>query len=396
MPKQNIFEGCPKIINAAGTLTRLSAGPLAPGVLDAMSQADDFAADMFEVQAHASRRIAQATGAEAGLVTSGASAGLLLAAAACLAKLDISRMNALPDAGSNCEVIVARGHRNGYDHALLAAGARFVEVGFTESMAGAGVRDAEPWDYESAVSDRTAAILYVVNTRAQPALEDVVAVARRHNIPVIVDAAAELPPAANLTRFIRLGADLVVFSGGKVLGGPAGTGILCGRAELIMSAALQMLDVDVPRSTWFPPDDFINTSLFDGLPRQGIGRCCKVGKHEVFGLLAALNAFLAESDAVRHTRWMATCTQIAKGLTDQPGLKPIIDGAEDQESVPILTLRCESSVIANQMRAQLLDGDPKIHAGFDPFCPDCILINPTCLRPGDIPLVSKALSAMNF
>ena len=124
-----VFRGCATIVNAAGTLTRLSGGPLAPGVLKAMSDADAVSADMFEIQDHASRTIAAATGADAGIVTAGASAGLLLAAAACIARLNVARMNSLPDTDGRSEIVVARGQCNGYDHGFRAAGAHFVEIG---------------------------------------------------------------------------------------------------------------------------------------------------------------------------------------------------------------------------------------------------------------------------
>ncbi|WP_143089799.1 aminotransferase class V-fold PLP-dependent enzyme [Tropicimonas isoalkanivorans] len=373
-------------------MTRLSGGPLAPGVLEAMAEADAVSADMFEVQAHASRAIAAATGAEAGLVTAGASSGLLLAAAACLAGFDVARMNALPEPGDRSEIVVARGQRNGYDHALRTSGARLIEIGLPEALAGAGIRDAEPWEYESAIGPHTAAIHYVQSDQTRPALAAVADVAKRHGLPLIVDAAAELPPADNLRRFIAEGADLVVYSGGKVLGGPAGTGILCGRRDLVASAALQMLDMDVDWSSWHPPADFIDKATLPGLPRQGIGRCCKVGKHEVFGLLAALDHFVAEGDAVRHAHWLAVCEQIVVGSTLPPGCEATIEGADDTGAIPVVVLSCENANAAAQLRAALVGWDEPVHTGIDPFRPRCLMVNPVCLRPREIPTVIAALS----
>jgi L-seryl-tRNA(Ser) seleniumtransferase len=386
------FRGCPMIINAAGTLTRLSGGALAPGVLEAMAEADGISADMFEVQAHASRAIAEATGAEAGLVTSGAGAGLLLATAACLARLDVACMNSLPDSDGPTEIVVSRGHRNGYDHALRAAGARLVEIGMAEGWAGAGIRDAEPWEYEAAIGPNTAALFYVASDRARPALAEVVAVAQRHDLPLIVDAAAELPPAGNLTRFVSEGADLVVFSGGKVLGGPAGTGLLAGRHQLIMSAAMQMLDVDFAWSDWQPPTGFIDKTLLRGLPRQGIGRCCKVGKHEVFGLLAALHHFLGESDATRHSRWLEACERIRAGLLVSDEVTVTVEGAEHTGRVPIVVLTCADADQSARMRAGLIGSEAAVHTGTDPFRSNCLIINPVCLRPAEVPRLIEAVS----
>ena len=155
-------------------------------------------------------------------------------------------MARLPDTtGMKNEVIVVRSQRNFYDHAVRAVGVRLVEVGLPDRYAGAGVRDAEAWEIADAITDQTAAVFYVADSAAQPPLAEVVTVAHAAGIPVIVDAAAQLPPQGNLRRFIEEGADLVAFSGGKAINGPQGTGILCGRRDLVMAAALQHLDLDI-------------------------------------------------------------------------------------------------------------------------------------------------------
>jgi hypothetical protein len=99
--------------------------------------------------------------------------------------------------------------------------------------------------------------------------------------PSLVDAAAQLPPAANLRRFLAAGADLVAFSGGKAIGGPQGSGILCGGHDHIMSAVLQQLDLDIAWEQWSPPPSLIDKNRLVGLPPHGIGRQCKVGKETI-------------------------------------------------------------------------------------------------------------------
>ncbi len=147
------------------------------------------------------------TGAEAGLVTAGAAASLTLAAAACLAGADFARMDQLPDtSGMPNEIVIARSHRNGYDHALRAAGARLVEVGLAERT-----RDPQPWEIASAINDRTVAVAFSVGFSPLP-LAEFVAVAKQYGVPVIVDASAALPPRGNLRKFIAEGADLVAFT----------------------------------------------------------------------------------------------------------------------------------------------------------------------------------------
>ena len=179
-----------------------------------MVEASRHCVDIAELQAAASRVIAEITGSEAGYVTSGAAAGLLLGAAACVTGLDPGKMNRLPDTtGMKDEIVMVRSQRNFYDHAIRGAGVRIVEVGLPDRFAGAGVRDAEGWEIDQAIGERTAAVFYVASASARPPLAEVVKIAHGRGVSVLVDAAAQLPPADNLRRFVALGADLVAFSG---------------------------------------------------------------------------------------------------------------------------------------------------------------------------------------
>src|SRR5215468_846481 len=273
----SIYEelGVRTIINAKGPSTRLSGGVLDDEVAVAMVEASRHCVDIAELQSAASRIIAEITGAEAGYVTSGAAAGLLLGAAACMTGLNPGRMARLPvTAGMKHEVVMARSQRNFYDHAVRTAGARIVEVGLPDRYAGAGVRDAEAWEIADAIGAETAAVCYVANSRAQPALVEVVRVAHHAGVPVIVDAAGQLPPVGNLRRFLAEGADLVSFSGGKAIGGPQGSGILAGKRDLIMSAVLQQLDLDMYWEQWSPPKALIDKDRLKGAPQHGVGRPC--------------------------------------------------------------------------------------------------------------------------
>jgi D-glucosaminate-6-phosphate ammonia-lyase len=286
-----------RIINGSGMQTRLSGTLIRPEAMSAMVEASKALVDMEHLQAEASRIISSITGSEAGMVTSGAAAGLTLATAACVTGLDIGKMDRLPDtAGMKNEVIMARHHRNAYDHMIRLVGVKIVEVGLNDIGIGAGVRGVEPWEFEAAITDKTAAIAYVQKPTGRPALEEVTKVAKKNDVPVIVDAAAELPPAKNLRQVIENGADLVVFSGGKAIRGPQSTGILAGRKDLIMAAILQVIDMDSRFETWDPPIEYIDKSRLTGIPRNGIGRGFKVGKEEIAGLLTALRIFADENE----------------------------------------------------------------------------------------------------
>jgi L-seryl-tRNA(Ser) seleniumtransferase len=339
--------------------------------------------------------IARETGAEAGYVASGAAACLLLATAACVTGLEPSKMARLPDTTAmKNEVIMVRSQRNFYDHAVRAAGVKIVEVGLPDRYAGAGVRDAEPWEIADAITEHTAALFYVVDEFARPDLAEVVKVAHAAGVPVIVDAAAQLPPQANLRRFIAEEADLVAFSGGKALGGPQATGILCGKRDLIMAAALQHLDLDIFWEQWSPPAVLIDKGRLKGLPQHGIGRPCKVGKEDIIGLLTALELFVAEGDAARHRRWLGHAQTVMAGLGRLTGAKAVLTGADSTDEIPAieLTLDRNSALSALDLVIALQNGAPSIHV--DPTWCDrgTVVVNPMCLQDGEAELVARAVT----
>ena len=375
--------GVRTIINAKGSSTRVSGGFLAPEVAAAITEAGQYCVDMADLQSRASNTISEITGAEAGIVTSGAAAALLLGTAACVAGLDPSKMNRLPDThGMRNEVIMVRSQRNFYDHAVRTVGVKIVEVGLPDRYAGAGGRDAEAWEIGDAITPQTAAILYVMNGNARPALKEVVQVAHQAGVPVIVDAAAQLPPAGNLKRFIAEGADLVAFSGGKAISGPQGTGILCGKHDLIMSAILQNLDLDIDWEQWAPPPFFIDKQRLKGLPQHGVGRTCKVGKEQIIGLLVALKAFVAESDDHRQQRFGEIAKQLQRSIgtlknatvTYQDGLIPKL----------VVTVNANAPANARKVMLAMQNGNPSIIGDPSRVDQGQIGISPACLRPDDI------------
>ncbi|MDX1540016.1 MAG: hypothetical protein R3349_01305, partial [Geminicoccaceae bacterium] len=252
-----------------------------------------------------------------------------------------------------------------------------------DRFAGAGVRDAEPFEIADAIDGRTAMIHWVAGPAARPSLDEVVAVADRAGLPVLVDAAAELPPATNLRRFIESGADLVVFSGGKALGGPQASGILAGRRDLIMAAALQQLDLDIALAQWRPPADFIDLSQLAGLPQHGIGRPCKVGKEEVVGLLVALERFLADDPAARRAAWRDRLLEIRHGLLGRRGLEVVL---RDEGEVPLLALEIDEQRLgrtAFDLLLALEAGEPSIRPYSSEIHDRRLLINPLALRGGE-------------
>ncbi len=379
-----IYEdlGIEPIINASGAVTRLGGAPMSSAVLAAFCEAAEESVPIEQLQAAASKAIAAATGAEAGLVTAGAAAALTLGTAAILARYDLGRMDRLPNCeGFPNEFVVAREHRNSYDHAVRAAGARLVEIGFHEILSGAGVRRAEAWEYEAAFGPRTAGVLYVMIEGAQPPLEEVVRRAHAHHLPVLVDAAAELPPRANLQALVASGADLVAFSGGKGIRGPQATGILCGLRELIGSAALQMLDMDDHWQLWNAPNELFDRDKLAGMPRHGIGRGYKVAKEQIVALLVALKQFASgeydrELDAFRER-----LNTIVAALVDSPVACRV--DQNHTECLPILEIKIDEKALgrtAFDVCRALRAGSPPCYVGHVGLPEGKLLINPLHLN----------------
>lgn len=384
-----IYEtlGVPIIINAAGPVTRLSGAVVSDEVARAMAEAAQYCVDIAELQAAAGALIAEVTGAEAGYVPSGAAAGLLLATAACVTGLDPGKMNRLPDTtGMKNEIIMPRSHRNFYDHAVRSTGVKLVEVGIADRFSGAGVRDTEAWEIADAITGQTAAIVYVAQAHARPPLAEVTAVAHKRGVPVIVDAAGQLPPASNLKRFIAEGADMVCFSGGKTIGGPQGSGILCGRKDLIAAAALQHLDLDVHYELWEPPASLIDKAALPGAPQHGIGRPCKAGKEQIVGLMVALRRFVAESDEIRQARWGALMANLVAVMRNLPGARAQVD---QRRAIPVLRLTLDAPERGIEVVQKLMRGTPAVHVNTSGVYEGVLTFSPLCLKPEDIDLIAR-------
>jgi L-seryl-tRNA(Ser) seleniumtransferase len=310
-----IYEelGIRTLINARGNATLAGGTLMEPEVVAAMAAAAESFVRIGDLQEIASRRIAALTGAEAGYVTSGAAAGLTLGSAAILARLDPDLMERLPDTGdAPAEILVQASHRNPYDHLVRASGARLVEFGDAGGTTVAAM--------EAAIGPATAGAFFHALAEADGLpIEDFVATAHAHGLPVLVDASVNLPPRSNLRRFVATGADLVAFSGGKTIRGPQASGFLAGRADLLVSVGLQQQDMDVLPSTW-ARRSLVDDGVIPRPPAHGIGRSMKTGKEEIVGLLVALERYAERDEAAEAARWASVSEHLAAGLTGIPGL----------------------------------------------------------------------------
>lgn len=363
----NIYErfGVKPIINVAGPLTRCGGALMEPEALEAMDEAAKYSVHLEQLEAAASKVIAEKTHAEAGLVTAGAYAALTLGTAACITGFDVARMNRLPDtSGLPNEVIMVWHQISGYDHAIRAAGAKLLGVGIpNDPIPPDEVEVNTKWDIESAITENTVAIAYGFREGSHPPLEQVIEIGKKYNIPVMVDAAAQVPPVENLYRFIDMGADLVCFSGGKCIRGPQASGILCGRRDLIASAAIQMLDMAGPSyDEWEPPASLIPKDKLYGRPQHGIGRGAKVSKEAIIGLLVALQNLTEEGWAKKAEHLRKLLWSIGEPIKDIAGVE--LGMAEHYEGgYPALVVMIDEKVLgrsAGEVKRGLREGKPSI------------------------------------
>jgi L-seryl-tRNA(Ser) seleniumtransferase len=322
--------GVRSFINAAGTFTALTGSLMRPEVVAAMRVASRKYVRMDDLHAAVGARIAELLGCQAALVTAGCASALSLSTAACVAGSDPEKIRRIPDThGLKNEVIVQKTHRVGYDHAIRNAGVRLIEVETREEL-------------EAAVNERTAMMFFLnfANPKGLVRHEEFVALGKKHKIPTLIDAAADVPPVENLWKYTKMGFDLVAFSGGKGLRGPQSSGLLLGRQDLIEAARLN------------------NSPNGDSLCRTN-----KVNKEEIIGMLVALESYLKEDHAATWKDWEARCRRIAGALSALPDVKTQVFVPEIANAVPHLRITWDEKgrgVTVRQLVRKLREGSPSI------------------------------------
>ncbi len=362
--------GVRRVIHGAGTTTRYGGSLLRPEALEAMREASQTLVNLDELNAAAGAAIARMLGAEAAFVTAGASSGLVLQAAACIAGDDPAKITRLPDTtGMRNEIVIQRAHRFAYDQAYRVAGGVLVDIGLARRTAA--------FELEQAIGDRTAAVAYLISPFTSPpgvlTLEQTIEIAHRRGVPVVVDAASMLPPRENLTKFLRLGADLVSFSGGKGIRGPQSTGILAGRRDLVRAASL-------------------NAS-----PNQALGRAAKTSKEEIAGLVIALELFMAEDEKAEMQRYRDVCASIVERLADIPGTRAVVEQDPVNRVIPHAVLYFTPEWVGrtgHAVQVALAQGEPHVYVqqgGHQGGYFDEIAVDPINLQPGDAEVLVKRL-----
>jgi len=350
--------GVRPFINAAGTYTAMTASLMPPEVMEAINYASKHYVMLDELHDKVGERIATLVHSEAAMVTSGAASALTLGTAAVLTGTDRQKIVDLPNlATMKSEVITQKSHRFGYEHAVRNCGVKLVEVETRE-------------DLERAVNSQTAMMLFYNNNNGEGRIrdEEFVQLGKKHGIPTLNDAAADVPPVDNLWKYTKMGFDLVAFSGGKGLRGPQSAGLLLGRKDLIAAARLNA-----------PPNG--NT----------IGRGLKVNKEEMLGILAALERYLANDHVAERREFEGRAEAIRGGVAALPGVKAEIFVPEVANHVAHVRISWDAAArgltaadAVNALRA----GEPSIGTRSEG---DALVIGVWMMQPGEDKIVARRL-----
>jgi uncharacterized pyridoxal phosphate-dependent enzyme len=358
--KRDYFRemGVRPFINAAGTYTAMTSSLMLPEVVEAIRYASEHFVMLDELHDRVGARIATLVRCEAAMVTSGAASALTLGTAAVLTGTDRQKIVSLPNlAGMKSEVITQKSHRFGYDRAVRNCGVRIVEVETRE-------------DLERAINEKTAMMLFynANNNVGQIKDTEFAQLGKKHAIPTLNDAAADVPPVDNLWRYTEMGFDLVAFSGGKGIRGPQSAGLLLGRKDLITAARLNG-----------PPNS------------DTIGRGMKVNKEEMLGMLVALDLYVKRNHEQERREFDKRADIIQKSAAEVPGVKAEIFVPEIANHVPHVRISWDAAakkITAAEVVRALRDGEPSIGTRSER---DTIVVGVWMMRPGEEKIVARRL-----
>jgi L-seryl-tRNA(Ser) seleniumtransferase len=319
-------------INAAGTFTTLTASLMWPEVMEAMNYASKTFVPLNDLHDAAGKRIAELIGCEAAMITSGAAAALTIGTAACVAGKNQEWIRRIPDlagTGMKSEVIIQKSHRYGYDHAVRNCGIKMIEVETAEEL-------------EKAVNEKTAMMLFFNDNdpKGKIKVDEFVALGKKHKVPTFNDAAADVPPTQNLSRYTKMGFDLVTFSGGKGMRGPQSAGLLLGRKDLIEAARM------------------------NGSPNSdSVGRGMKVNKEELLGMMVAVETYLKRDAEAEWKEWERRAKLLTDSVAKIPTIKTEVYVPPIANHTPAIRMTWAKAALpmtADDVRKQLRESKPSI------------------------------------
>ena len=325
-PKSNVYSrlGVKTVINCRGTWTYLSGSLQFPEAREAQAEAGRYFVNMVELHHAVGRRLAELTGAESGVITSGAAGAMAAATAACMAGSDPQKIWQLPDTTGLKHEVIMVGGRSAFDSAIRLTGAKLVLVD-------------KPDDIANAITPNTA-MIYTTDLKEK--LDREAAIAKQHNVPMLLDDAAGIPPIDNIKLYAKMKLDLYTFSGGKGLRGPQCSGVLLGRKDLIEAAVR-------------------NSCPYEG----AVCRPMKVGKEEVIGCLTAIETWLNTDSKKLYDEWNARVDRIAKLVNTVPGVQTEIYIPDDGNRYPTLRVSWDQDAWGFGIKdcvQELREGDPVI------------------------------------
>lgn len=354
--------GVRTFLNAAGTYTTLTASLMPKEVVEAWLYASKSFVPLNDLHDAVGRRIASLIGCEAAMVTAGAASALTLGTAACITGKNPDFIHRLPDTtGMKNEVIIQKKHRFGYDHAVRNCGIRFVEVESREEL-------------ERAVNPRTAMMLFLNLAEPVGAISaaEFAALGKKHGVPTMNDCAADLPPAWNLSKYTKMGFDLVCFSGGKGLRGPQSAGLLLGRKDLIEAARLNG-----------PP--YADT----------IGRGMKVNKEELLAMMVAVELYLKRDEETERKELDRRANLIVEAVAAIPSVETKIEVPPIANHVPHVHIWWDEARLGLSVPdvvRRLREGNPSIEV--TPGSKEHLIVNPWMLEPREVKIVARRIRSV--
>lgn len=351
--------GVPSFINAIGPYSSLGGARMWPEVIDAMDYAIRHKARMSDLHDAVGRRIAELTGAEAAMVTAGATCAMIQGVAACMTGSDPVRMERLPDTtGMPNEIILQKGHRYLYDRSLKAPGAKLVVVETASEI-------------RAAISEKTAMLFFLLNRQAdiQVPINEFVAIGKEHDIPVMCDAATTVPPIARLFRTVEAEFDLVCFSGGKGLRGPYSAGLLLGRKDLVRIARQH------------------------GSPNhRAYGRSMKVSAEEYLGMMVAVEKSLSIDEQAEYERQRTLVLQMGRDIEQLDGLRTVLRTPDYEAREPYIEVHWSKArypLDEAAVKQALRDGDPCIEVRALFLSGGRLELTAAMLRDGEAAIVAQ-------
>ena len=362
--------GVTPVINGVGPVTRLGGLNLSEEIETEIKNSSHLSYRMDELHLAAFDYIAKALNVPGGLVTCGAAAALTMATSVCIAGSDAKRINSLPHVTwPKRNVVIQRIQSDPYDHPIIATGAVLRLIG--------GDHGASLVEIESSLDDTVCAFIYRQNDfKTEVELSEIMELCKAKGVPVIIDAAVTVPPIERLQNYFKMGATFVAASGGKGFRGPQTAGLLFCSKQNAIAALLHHLDMDERITTWPSLQGQSNAPL--GLPANGIVRAMKVGREQIFGMVAAIDQYLINAEYNLGNEELNMCEKIVQ----ESDAIDVVRYRNEYLLVDQLKFRIGAPQIVDEVYLELHHGTPRVILGQELTSLGFLTLNPMALQSG--------------